>query len=41
MIEAHDNLARIDQRNTPRFKELARFLRETVERRHPNGKEKK
>ena len=41
MIEAHDNLVRIDQRNTPRFKELARFLRETVERRHANGKEKK
>jgi anti-sigma B factor antagonist len=29
MIEAHDNLARADQRNTPRFKELARILRET------------
>jgi anti-anti-sigma regulatory factor len=28
MIEAHDNLARIDPRNTPRFKELARILRE-------------
>ena len=41
MIEAHDNLVRIDQRNTPRFKELARFLRETVERRHTNGKEKR
>ena len=41
IIEAHDNLVRIDQRNTPRFKELARFLRETVERRHPNSKEKK
>jgi anti-anti-sigma regulatory factor len=41
IIEAHDNLVRIDQRNTPRFKELARFLRETVERRHANGKEKK
>jgi hypothetical protein len=29
MIEAHDNLVRVDQRNTPRFKELARILRET------------
>jgi anti-sigma B factor antagonist len=29
MIEAHDNLARVDARNTPRFKELARILRET------------
>jgi anti-sigma B factor antagonist len=28
MIEAHDHLVRIDQRNTPRFKELARILRE-------------
>jgi len=41
MIEAHDNLVRIDQRNTPRFKELARFLRETVERRHANGSGRK
>jgi anti-sigma B factor antagonist len=28
MIEAHDNLVRVDPRNTPRFKELARILRE-------------
>jgi anti-sigma B factor antagonist len=28
MIEAHDNLVRIDPRNTPRFKELARILRQ-------------
>ncbi len=28
MIEAHDTLVRIDPRNTPRFKELARLLRE-------------
>ena len=28
MIEAHDNLVRVNPRNTPRFKELARFLRE-------------
>ena len=41
VIEAHDNLARVDPRNTPKFKELARFLREAVERRHPNGLEKK
>jgi anti-anti-sigma regulatory factor len=41
MIEAHDNLVRIDQRNTPRFKELARFLRETFERRHPNSPRRK
>ncbi len=40
MMEAHDNLVRTDQRNTPRFKELARFLRETTERRHPNSQEK-
>jgi len=41
MIEAHDNLVRVDPRNTPKFKELARFLREAVERRHPNGEQKK
>jgi len=41
MIEAHDNLVRIDPRNTPKFKELAGFLRKAVERRHPNGLEKK
>lgn len=29
MIEAHDNLVRVDPRNTPRFKELTRILRET------------
>jgi anti-anti-sigma regulatory factor len=28
MIESHDNLVRANPRNTPRFKELARFLRE-------------
>ena len=41
MIEAHDNLVRVDQRNTPKFQELARFLRQAVERRHPNGQVKK
>ena len=41
MVEAHDNLVRIDPRNTPKFKELAGFLREAIERRHPNGLEKK
>jgi len=34
MIEAHDNLIRADERNAPRFRELARYLREAVERRH-------
>jgi anti-anti-sigma regulatory factor len=34
MIEAHDNLIRADERNAPKFHELARFLRQTVERRH-------
>ncbi len=28
MIESHDNLVRVNPRNTPRFKELVRFLRE-------------
>ena len=28
MIEAHDHLVSVDPRNTPRFKELARILRE-------------
>lgn len=36
MIEAHDNLIRADGRNAPKFKELARFLREAVERRRKN-----
>jgi anti-sigma B factor antagonist len=34
MIEAHDNLIRADERNATKFKELARSLREAVERRH-------
>lgn len=36
MIEAHDNLVRADERNAPKFRELTRFLREAVERRHRN-----
>jgi anti-sigma B factor antagonist len=38
MIEAHDNLIRADERNAPKFRELTRFLREAVERRHRNEK---
>jgi anti-sigma B factor antagonist len=34
MIEAHDNLIRADERNASRFKELTRFLRDAIERRH-------
>jgi anti-sigma B factor antagonist len=41
MIEAHSNLVRVNPRNTPKFKELTRFLREAVERRQPNGEQKK
>ena len=41
MIEAHDNLIRADERNAPKFKELTRFLREAVERRHRNEEHKK
>lgn len=41
MIEAHNNLVRADERNASRFKELTRFLRETVERRRNRGMEKK
>jgi len=41
MIEAHDNLVRADERNAPKFRELARFLREAVERRHRNQDIKK
>jgi len=37
MIEAHDNLIRADERNASKFRELTRFLRETVERRHKDG----
>jgi anti-anti-sigma regulatory factor len=36
MIEAHDNLVRADEHNAPKFRELTRFLREAVERRHRN-----
>ena len=36
MIEAHDNLVRADERNAAKFRELTRFLREAVERRHRN-----
>jgi anti-anti-sigma regulatory factor len=36
MIEAHDNLVRADERNAPKFRELTRFLREAIERRHRN-----
>ncbi len=40
MIEAHDNLIRADERNATKFKELTRFLREAVERRHRNVERK-
>ena len=32
MLEAHDNLVRADQRNSPRFRDLRKFLRESVEK---------
>ena len=32
MLEAHDNLVRADQRNAPRFRDLRKFLRESVEK---------
>ncbi len=41
MIEAHDNLVRADERNAAKFRELTRFLREAVERRHRNQDTKK
>ena len=41
MIEAHDNLVRADERNAQKFRELTRFLREAVERRHRNQDTKK
>jgi len=41
MIEAHDNLVRADERNAAKFRELTRFLREAVERRHRNQDIKK
>jgi anti-sigma B factor antagonist len=40
MMEAHDNLVRADERNAPKFRELTRFLREAVERRHRNQEAK-
>jgi anti-sigma B factor antagonist len=36
MIEAHDDLVRVDERNATKFRELARFLREAIERRRRN-----
>jgi anti-sigma B factor antagonist len=41
MIEAHDNLIRADERNAVKFKELTRFLRETIERHHKDGEGRK
>ena len=41
MIEAHDNLVRADDRNAPKFRELTRFLREAIERRHRDQQTKK
>ena len=32
MLEAHDNLVRADQRNAPRFRDLRKFLRESVDK---------
>ena len=39
MLEAHDNLIQVDQRNAERFVDLTRFLREKIESR--NATEKK
>jgi anti-anti-sigma regulatory factor len=41
MIEAHDNLVRADKHNAPKFRELTRFLRESIERRRRNQETKK
>ena len=41
MIEAHDNLVRADERNALKFRELARFLREAIERRRRNQETRK
>ncbi len=41
MLEAHDNLVRADERNAPKFRELTRFLRAAVERRHREEDTKK
>jgi len=32
MLEAHDNLVRANQSNAPRFRDLTKFLRESVEK---------
>jgi anti-anti-sigma factor len=41
MIEAHDNLVRADKHNAPKFRELTRFLRESIERRRRNQETEK
>jgi anti-anti-sigma factor len=41
MIEAHDNLIRADKHNAPKFKEITKFLRETVERHRREAEGKK
>ena len=40
MLEAHDNLMRADERNLPKFKDLARALRENVAKRRKPEKDK-
>lgn len=38
MLEAHTNLSRVDERNIPKFKDLTKFLRESVDRRRSEQK---
>lgn len=33
MLEAHNNLTEVDERNVPKFKDLTKFLRENIARR--------
>lgn len=40
MLEAHDNLVRADERNAPKFRDLAKFLRENAARLRRGGREK-
>ena len=41
ILEAHDNLIRVDERNAPRFKELTRTLRQALQRRRARGKDRR
>jgi anti-anti-sigma factor len=40
MLQAHDNLVEADQRNEPKFRQVTKFLRESVEQQETEDKSK-